>query len=333
MESKDNIHAQLQPLVDALLGPVQWRLVETAIRVRLFDELIQPQTANEVAVVFGWQPGTTEVFMDGLCSLRVLCKNEGKYYLPSFLKDALCSKSAHYIGGVVLHLADIRHKGLSQFEAVLRGEECCTEVSLDESEFWHRNADNLLQFHRCIGVHEQLMLLQSLPEWNRVSAVLDLGCGSEALAESVLQAHPEKNVCLFDLPGCINRIRARLSEQSPIRLQSGNYNAFSLTGTYDLIWASMTLYYVNDLVEFLVDVRSSLSEYGVFVSFHEGLEQERTQPCEHVVGRLMPAIRGYNLSFDKGRIRSAMREAGFSDVEHRKVNTLFGPMELDVARI
>lgn len=37
-------------------------------------------------------------------------------------------------------------------------------------------------------------------------------------------------------------------------------------------------------------VGRALAPGGVFVSFHEGLSDERTAPEPHVIGRLMPAL-------------------------------------------
>ncbi len=70
----------------------------------------------------------------------------------------------------------------------------------------------------------------------------------------------------------------------------------------------------------------------MFVSFHEGLADERTAPETHVIGRLMPALRGQDVSFDLGRIAEAARQAGFLRIESRPVETAFGPMWADIAR-
>lgn len=331
MTEADVQREALQPLVNALYGPIQWQLVELSLRLQLFDHLREAQVAAEVAAQYGWQTRPTELLLNGLCSLGLLDKCNGLYRLPAVLGDCLDSDSGCYIGGTLLHMARTRYQGLHQLEALLKGDTVQTDINLTGESFWQRNADNLLQFHRCIGTAEQLELLQQLPEWPRLTRVLDLGAGSESMAEAILAACPDKRVCLFDLPGCIEQIRRRLPHDSPIDLQSGDYNSFNLQGRYDLIWASMTLYYAEDLAGFLARIRAVLNDGGVFVSFHEALEQERSRPFEHVVGRLMPAMRGQDLSFSAGTIRAALLQAGFT-VEQRQVSTLFGPMVMEIGR-
>lgn len=90
--------------------------------------------------------------------------------------------------------------------------------------------------------------------------------------------------------------------------------------------------HAKDLVTLLTRARHALRPGGVLVSFHEGLTGGRTAPEPHVVGRLIPALHGQDLSFDHGTIAAAMRAAGFTRMEERMVETPFGPMVAETGR-
>ncbi len=113
---------------------------------------------------------------------------------------------------------------------------------------------------------------------------------------------------------------------------AGDFNDTEWGGGYGVIWASLTLSCARDLVALLAKARQTLAPGGVFVSLHEGLTAERTQPETHVVGRLAAALHGQGRSFDPGTIAAALSAAGFARVDSRDVATAFGPFRLDCGR-
>ncbi|WP_231889506.1 hypothetical protein PJ900_21615 [Tistrella mobilis] len=82
----------------------------------------------------------------------------------------------------------------------------------------------------------------------------------------------------------------------------------------------------------LARIRRALAPGGVFVTLHEALTAERTAPETHVTGRLVPALRGQDRSFDDGTIAAAMARAGFTRIDSRLVETAFGPFRMDCGR-
>lgn len=178
-------------------------------------------------------------------------------------------------------------------------------------------------------------MLEALPEWPAARRLLDLGAGSEVLATTVAARRPDLSIVILDLPEPAGRIRAVVSEsdgRERIAVIAGDYDTVDLGHGYDLIVASMTLYYAKNLVAVLARARAALRPGGPLVSLHEGLTDGRTRPEAHVVGRLIPALRGQDLSFDSGAVAVAMDEAGFHRVERSEIAAPFGPMEVTTGR-
>ncbi len=323
-------------LFDLVQAPIRWQVVRTAIVLGVFDLPAEGFPAAEAAARLGLDAGRTALFLDALAAMGLMEKTGGLYRATAEAAAFLSAASPTSLARSLLQLGGLRHAGLERLPDLLRGEAAArADLDLADPEFWRRAVASLRSFHRGLGCGAMLEVLDSLPEWPGARRFLDIGAGSETLCLAVKARRPEIDVTLFDLPGGAARIAADLAaagRADAVAVRPGNYNADDFGEGHDVIWASMTLYYADDLAEVLRRVRRALAPGGVFVSFHEGLTGERTAPETHVIGRLMPALRGQDVSFDRGRIAEAARSAGFRRVDSRAVDTAFGPMWVDCAR-
>lgn len=323
-------------LFDLVQAPIRWQVVRAAIVLGVFDLPTRGGTAAAAAERLGLDAERTALFLDALTAMGLMTKSDGVYRPVAEAAAFLSSASPTSLARSLLQLGGLRHAGIERLPELLRGAPAArADLDLADPEFWRRAVASLRSFHCGLGCPAMLEVLESLPEWPGARRFLDIGAGSETLCLAVKARRPDIAVTLFDLPGGAARIAADLAaagRAEAVEIRPGNYNADDFGAAYDVIWASMTLYYVEDLVDVLRRIRRALAPGGVFVSFHEGLSDARTAPETHVVGRLMPALRGQDVSFDLGRIADAARDAGFARVESRTVETAFGPMRADFAR-
>jgi SAM-dependent methyltransferase len=237
------------------------------------------------------------------------------------------------MGELILPLSKTRHDDLEQ---LLRGDKNSTPLDMNREEHWDGAAKSLLAFHRSVAGGQMFACLRELPEWETARHVLDIGAGSSILAQKIVAAHPGHYVTIVDLPPLAQRMAQEQLADFPARdritVMAGDFNQVDLPENQDVIWASMTLYYARDLEAVLRRCRKALAPGGVFVSFHEELYHERTLPEPHIVGRLIPAMKGNDASFDKDQIAQAMRAAGFASISVRMVQTAVGPMAVTVGR-
>lgn len=323
-------------LFDLVQAPIRWQVVRAAIVLGVFDLPPQGGTATEAAERMGLDVERAALFLDALAAMGLMTKTEGIYRPEETAAAFLSSASPTSMARSLLQLGGLRHAGLERLPDLLRGAPAArADLDLADPEFWRRAVASLRAFHRGLGCPAMLEILETLPEWPGAHRFLDIGAGSETLCLAVKARRPELAATLFDLPGGAARISADLAaagQAGAVEIRPGNYNTDDFGAEYDVIWASMTLYYAENLVDVLRRIRRALAPGGVFVSFHEGLTDERTAPEPHVIGRLMPALRGQDVSFDLGAIVDAARSAGFARVESRTVETAFGPMRADIAR-
>ena len=78
-------------------------------------------------------------------------------------------------------------------------------------------------------------------------------------------------------------------------------------------------------------VFDALAPGGVFVSVHDGMTRDRTQPSEIALSWLPVSMMWQELCLDQGQIPDAMGMAGFKTIRSRTISYGLGTMELDIA--
>ena len=321
-----------EQLVDFLLGPIRWQLISVALDLCLFDKTIHPVSSLQLAAELSLAHEPTTLLLNALCGLDILTKKNENYHTNSVISPYLISTSDCSMRDMLRHLSEVKHSDGETIKHILKTNQS-THLSstLKESDFWEKQLHSLYSFHRSIGSHIALTALQNLPQWRQATSILDLGAGSECLSQCIFNTRPDIQVTLFDLPNCTHHICQRLPEHSPTRIIAGDFNIDSLGGPYHIIWASMSLYYANNIRSLLKKIKQSLEKGGVFVSFHEDLDKDRILPERHTTGRFLPAISGNDLSFSDGHIADALLSTGFFSIESKVVSTPMGDMRLDIA--
>jgi predicted TPR repeat methyltransferase len=208
--------------------------------------------------------------------------------------------------------------------------------NLQNQRHWKEAVGYLGAYQRAGVGREAVEIARSLPEWPGFNKMLDLGGGAGMIGLYLVQAHPEMKGVLFDLPKvCENALPLIREYDRGMRMKvlAGDYNQDPLGEGYDLVWASLNLYYAqNSLDQVMAKIYQAMNPGGVFISYHEGLFNERVSPAFHVLGRIAPAFRGQDISFDQGEIANAMFEAGFAMVHSKTIASVNGPIDLDIAR-
>ncbi|MEM7565386.1 MAG: class I SAM-dependent methyltransferase [Pseudomonadota bacterium] len=316
-----------------MFGPVRWQLIEFSLQHRLFDHLTEFRTSKQIANNCGWITRQTRLLLDGLCSLGILEKFDERYRMTDEAAPFLTQGSDFDMSELLLYMSSVRHSDSAKLEQLLcRGATEYPKKTFDSPVFWRNSYRRLRSFQINFGLPIETNLLTELPEWPRVKSMLDLGAGSDTLAQSLVSLRSDLKIRLFDLPESARVIEKNLGNGNAVSILAGDFNLDPLGQGYDLIWASMSLYFAKDLGSLMKKIKRALKPGGVFLSFHEALSNHRTQPEKHVTGRLIPALNGHDLSFDDGQIAHEMEQAGFHRVEYKMVCADFGDMRLDIAR-
>ena len=93
----------------------------------------------------------------------------------------------------------------------------------------------------------------------------------------------------------------------------GDYLQDSIGEGYDLIWASATLNFSkDDMNSFMKKIYNALNPGDVFISYQDGLTNERTKPDIMVLGWLPTAIMGEDAGLDQGFIADILLVFNFN---------------------
>ena len=321
---------QTQLLVKLHQG-IEWSIIDAGLHSHLFDYLIECRDANYIAVEKQWNLEKTECLLNALTSIGLLQKLDSRYQLVDTYRNLLNSDHPESMVAMLTHLNKIKMTSGPQLIAKMTEGSFDNSMNFREPSFWSRSTSNLRAFHSSTSADFCANLLQNLPQWKGVNKLLDIGAGTETLAIKLLRTNAQLSVDLFDLPPVIEQINLALTTKySRLSLHAGDYNTTPLPKEFELIFASMSLYYANSLPKIFTRIHQSLSSDGIFVSLHEGLKKSRTEPWYHVIGRLLPSIQGNNVSFNEGEIAQQLLLSGFRQVHSSEVETPFGPMTLDI---
>lgn len=320
-------------LFDVLEGPIRFALVSWAIEHRVFDLCETPKTAQMVAERLKASPERAELTLRGLSSLGVLDCRDGGYCLsPGFAPYLLTASEKSFVPTFIA-LADLRHRGLDDLTHIIARKDDATSGGALDADHWQNTQMSLAAFHRSVASDTMLGQLTALPEWPAARSMLDVGGGSLELGRKVARSRPDFEVTLFDLPQMVEQLIG--AEKSNLTVVGGDYNdAASLPKeSFDIIWCSMSLYFADRLSGVLDGLKKVLAPGGVLVSFHEDLRPDRCGPSRHVIGRMMPSLRGLDVSFSDGMIAKSMKDIGFASVETALCETPFGPYRVDIGRM
>lgn len=326
-------------LFELMVGPARMAVLETVIEMELPDILEKNHDPKAIAEVLEVETDETNLiyFLDAMTALGFAEKRNGTYTNTPFSKSYLLKKSPTYLGGMVKNISRMQHHNLLRIPAlILQGPpEIKNKNKLDSEEKWKNSVRHLACYQKADMAKRTSALISSLPEYPSMRHMLDLGCGPGIMCMAVVSNHPFMEGTLCDMPPIMEVAREEITAaglESRITTIAGDYNKVNFGTGYDLIWASQTLYYAKDLESMFSRIHNALNPGGVFISLHEGLTCERTQPPDIVLSRLSLALEGQDVSFEQGEIASYLPGAGFATVETKTMNMPLGQAELVIAR-
>ncbi|ADK84682.1 Methyltransferase type 12 [Desulfarculus baarsii DSM 2075] len=325
-------------LHDLLNGAVGAKLLRAGLELRVFDALGDYRSAAEAATAIGAHPENTRLFLDGLTCLGLLEKRQGRYRNLPATQEYLTSASELFLGPLF---------GMIQTMSIDALDDLATQVRQGPSpagqaddfaapELWAQGARDGAGW--VLGQVGQQMaeLVAGLEGFANFQRMLDLGGGHGLFAIYFASRHPAMKAVVFDRAPVLVAAKEFIAAYGMghrVSVAAGDYLSDDIGGPYDLVWASATLNFArHDLDALMAKIRAALKPGGYFVSFQDGLTDERTGPAM-LLGALGNALRsGFDMYFDQGEIARAMLRGGFGWVHSRTIHTPMGQMELDIAR-
>lgn len=339
MANLEPIAESPRELYQAVYATVKAEIILAGIKVGLFSHLEEPISLAALVDKLGWEPRATEILLNGLAAADILRKQEGRFSNRAEASRFLVPGKPTYLGDHLLGTYHMVTGGLAGLPERLQNGPApeAPQAGRSGKTDWSAMAEGMANSARAGRAQMVLPLVQGLPEFTGFKRMLDLGGGPGMLCIAMVQAHPTMHGVVFDNPAMEGNARQNIEEYGltdRIAFLGGDYMSDSIGSGYDLIWASASLNFCGErLDELVAKVYDALEPGGVFAVLQEGMTHEGTKPSEMVLPMLawrLGSDEGVN--FTQGQIAQAMLEAGFRSVGSRTVDTLHGPMDLDVAR-
>jgi demethylspheroidene O-methyltransferase len=319
-------------LLETLEGPIRYALLNWALDSGVFDLCKTPVPPAMLAQRMDLPVEPLTLALRALVAARFMERRGAGFRTAPKILPFVAKDSPRNIVETLHMMARTRHTGLGQFASLVAGTTFEPALRLFDDAHWDSNHKSLAAFHHAIAGDAMEPCLTGLPEWRAARSMLEIGPGSSVLARRLLAQRPDLHITLFDLPPLAEEIRQETGDL-PITVISGNYNENLPDGPFDIMWCSMTLYFhARGLPALIARLTDRLAPGGVLISFHEALTDARTGPSEHVLGRLVPALRQGDVSFTDGEIADAMAAAGLVRPTSETLSTPFGRFRLDAAR-
>jgi len=318
-------------------GLTRSKLLLAGIEMKVFNHLTEPKSADAVAEAIDAHPGNTRVILDGLTACDLVVKKNDLYYNAPAAQTFLVEGSPTFIGQTLTSWVQMGCASLNDIPKLVKEgpPSFSPEAHLGSEEMWAQITVSNANYQRA-GVQQAVRAVSELPEFSSFKKMLDLGGGPGVLGIAIVSAHPSMKGLIFDTAEVVKIAKTFIEEyeaDNRMEVMAGDYLSDSIGDGYDLIWASNTLWFAKDNLDPLIKkIYDALNPGGVFISFHEGLTDERTKPDLVALSYVPVALMGQDMRFDQGFIADSMLRVGFKSVSSRTLDTGWGPMDLDIGR-
>ena len=321
-------------LVKILIAPIRSKLLLTGVKLKVFNQLSEPKSAEAVAKIIGTHLRNTKLFLDGLTAIDLLQK-ENEFYRNSPIAQAfLVEGNPTYLGNLCLKIRDDPVLE-NLLELVRDGPPPIPETTFS-GELSARYADIWVSTERAGDAQLVVRIVSELPEFASFRNMLDLGGGPGIIGMAIVAAHPRLKGVVFDLPPVVKVAEDFIKKykmEDRMDVLGGDFNCDSIGEKYDFVLACSCLQFARDLDSVVKKIYDALNPGGVFASFFGfGLTCERTKPEFAVLSMLATALLGQDVGVKQGFIADSMLRVGFKSVHSQLLDTPWGPWELDIAR-
>jgi hypothetical protein len=318
-------------------GTIRSWLLISAVEFDVFSLTVEEKTAGEIAAALQTHEGNTELYVNALCSLGLLRKKDGAY-LNTELSDTFLVKGREtYIGGILLLNEQWNIQSKEQMKGLVKSGPLPKQEATDYSgDYFAEHVRAMRNFSRSGTSQLVAKEIGKLPEFPSMKKMLDLGGAHGMDTIALAMKNPSLRGIVFDMPAVVKiteEIIAEYGIEERVSTMGGDYAADPIGSGYDLIYAKATINFFKDnFVPIFKKVHEALNPGGLFLSIHDGLTEENTQPDDMVISWLSTSLSSVDFSLSREAIPSAMLEAGFKSVQTKPFSFPMGTMEMITGR-
>lgn len=337
MKKLPEVNVSFESFRRMLMAPLRPKLMMTGIELKVFNHLSEPVSASELACRLGFHEENTRIFLDGLTAIKLIVKKDGLYRNTPVAQVFLVESEPTYLGPFIGVQEGWLHPAIDDLPRLVREGPPPQEKDKAPNEAWQAQmAMAMANYQRAGSAQRAAKVVSALPEFPSFRKMLDLGGAAGLVGIAIVAKHPDMKGIIFDQPEIVKVAESFIREydmEERMGVIGGDFMKDPIGDGYDLVWASATLNFARfDMDTVVQKVYDALNPGGVFISYHPGLTEERTQPEGMILGWMSLALKGQDLGLDQGAVADAMLRAGFKSVRGRTIDSEHGPMDMDIGR-
>ncbi len=263
------------------------RILLTACEFEIFSIIGDNGLSSEkIAHKIDTDKIATERLLNALCALDLLIKKDNLYYNTKASMKHLVQGSEEFLGNME-YIASTWDTWSNLSQTIKTGKSL---------KFASNDINNI----KLIDNYSAAVFWRASVEANDIvnlikrsgaKRILDLGGGMGAYAKALALQNPKAEIILFDIPHVASLARKNIGQwglDNQIKVMEGNFHTDDIGKGYDLIFISrvLQLYSIWDNVKLLQKCFDSTTYGGHIVINESIIENDRTQPIQHVIWSL-----------------------------------------------
>lgn len=311
------------------------KLLSGAMQLDVFSDLTEKTTVATLAEKRGWNAANTEHLLAALTAIGFVEKYGERYRNVPDVNRLLVKDTPEYLGGFLQYYA--MNEGTMPMDIVklvAEGPQPMQQQAMDGQLDFAAMGAMLRQAQAGYRQQELLAILRTLPEYDKLHRVLDMGCATGLLGIAVIADKPERTGVLFDqLPAAlIEESIGQAGLEGRAEAVSGNFLTDDLGVGYDLILAvSVMLFAKGRMDALLKKCYDALNPGGVMLVISEGIAPDHTGPWDMTLGYLPYYMQGMDMGVLKNEVSDAAAQVGFR-CEKRTELLCSGWQDIDILR-
>lgn len=304
-------------------GYAEARILHEAVLAGLFEETVEPRTADAVAEALDWDAQAATRLMDALAGMELLDKTDGRYRNAE-MTDAFLLEDAERTLVPIIRFNARQWDDWGRLGEALRTGETVREPTMyqDDPELLRDFIHGMRSIALGRGDAEAVPKRLDLDGDERV---LDLGGGPGTYSRKLLEAHPDLEAVLFDLPNTLEIAEEIVAGwpkdlRDRIELVAGDYLDDPLPDC-DLAWVSNIVHSetVEANRELMAKIHDAISPGGQIAIKDHLLDEEMTTPRHGSVFAIVMLLFTGGRCYTRDEVRGWLEEAGFGEIEVRPV--------------
>lgn len=332
----------LQPYWQNLLAQVQTEALKFALEKQLFLYLSVPQHSQAIAEKLALHQKNTEYFLQLLASMQILeLRSDSENHCIHYCNTELTQRyfypeSPEYCGDAFLFRHQVISSVVTQFPEYLAENFTPTKKSAQiNGQAWANAAlSQIAQEQNAVTIAIADTLSELIIEFHTAQQLLDVGAGSGLISMHFAEKFPQLECTVLELPEVIAAIESNLKQhpaQHRLHCCTDDLHHLQANTTYDIIWCSSVLHFVEDYQNILKQFHKALKPNGILICAHSEIDLNHLDPLIHSYYFNM-RLQG-NFVPTKDEIANTLMQLGYQNI-HTIENVKFpvAPLHVIIAR-